>query len=600
MIILTQKRLFAWDCLEDHPTLVTIKELLETIPDATLLEGLNAARGKGRDDYPVRTLWGVAVLTAALRHTSFDACLGELGRNPTLAKLIGIESEEKIPKGWNVSRFLQRLGQRGHRPDLEAVFNGMAKRLGEVVPDLGRNTAADSTSLKARKLREDAEKDRQASEAGEGQAGVKEGKGVADGQTAGSSGDQAVGQNVAASGARTPASKASSEGSSRKIEEELRAPGQARRGEKARARATDRVKAKVEPQKQAARQVESEHTQASSQAKGAEDASHSSGDGKKIQYDKHGLPQPSGGRKEYKDDKGQVTLVYEWFGYKLHLLVDVKHEVVLAYRISSTKMGDNEVLPALVDQGKANLGNDRIKTLAYDKAADDIKVHQTLHASGIKPVIQNRSCWKDGETERLLPGHDGNSNIVYDEAGTLYCYDRVSDPMVRRPMAFIGHEKSRGTLKYRCPAMHDGFPCAMSHVCNAGKKYGLTVRVKQDIDLRRFPPIPRATKQFERLYKGRTSVERVNARMKIFWGADDGNVTGAARFFAMVGIVMVVHLAFATLLASLPRLDESKRKGTLGRMKLSPIAKALRERIAGTSKKADLPDWIIPSKPPSS
>ena len=536
MIILTQKRLFAWDCLEDHPTLVTIQELLETIPDAKLLEGLKTARGKGRDDYPVRILWGVAMLTAALRHTSFDACLGELGRNPALAKLIGIESEKKIPKGWSVSRFLERLGQGGHRPELEAVFNAMAKRLGEVVPDLGRNTAADSTSLKARKLREDAKKDRQASEAGEGQAGVKEGKGVVVGQAEGPSRDQVVGKSVAESGAQTLAGKASSDGSCRKIEEELRAPSQARRGGKAPAGAKsgsarvgcpgDRAKAKSEPQKEAARQAETADAQASSQAKGAEDTSRSSGDGKKIQYDKHGLPQPSGGRKEYKDDKGQVTLVYEWFGYKLHLLVDVKHEVVLAYRISSTKMGDNEVLPALVDQGKANLGNDRIKTLAYDKAADDIKVHQKLHASEIKPVIQNRSCWKDGETERLLPGHDGNSNIVYDEAGTLYCYDRVSDPMVRRPMAFIGHEKSRGTLKYRCPAMHDGFPCAMSHVCNAGKKYGLTVRVKQEIDLRRFPPIRRATKQFERLYKGRTSVERVNARMKIFWGADDGNVTG--------------------------------------------------------------------------
>ena len=94
-------------------------------------------------------------------------------------------------------------------------------------------------------------------------------------------------------------------------------------------------------------------------------------------------------------------------------------------------------------------------------------------------------------------------------------------------------------------------------------------------------------------------MERVNVRMKIFWGATTAT-SPAPRFFAMVGIVMVVHLAFATLLASLPRLDESKRKGTLGRMKLSPIAKALRERIAGTSKKADLPDWIIPSKPPSS
>ena len=114
----------------------------------------------------------------------------------------------------------------------------------------------------------------------------------------------------------------------------------------------------------------------------------------------------------------------------------------------------------------------------------------------------------------------------------------------------------------------------MSKTCNAGKSYGLTIRVKQEIDLRRFPPIPRATKQFERLYKGRTSVERVNGRLKIFWGADDCNVTGARRFHAMVGAMMVVHAAFATLLASAPRYE-----GTLGKLRLGPIAKALHERI---------------------
>ena len=113
----------------------------------------------------------------------------------------------------------------------------------------------------------------------------------------------------------------------------------------------------------------------------------------------------------------------------------------------------------------------------------------------------------------------------------------------------------------------------MSDICNAGKSYGKTVRVKQEEDLRRFPPIPRATKQFERLYKGRTAVERVNARMKIYWGADDGNLVGAPRFHGFLGTVLVVHVALATLLASLPR-----REGTLGKMKLSPIAAALQEQ----------------------
>jgi hypothetical protein len=142
-------------------------------------------------------------------------------------------------------------------------------------------------------------------------------------------------------------------------------------------------------------------------------------------------------------------------------------------------------------------------------------------------------------------------------------------------MAYIGHEPARGTLKYRCPARHGGWDCPMSSICNEGKRYGKTVRVKQEEDLRRFPPIPRATQQFERLYKGRTAVERVNGRLKVYWGADDGNIVGGPRFHAFLGTILVAHLAMATLLASLPRRD-----GTLGKMRLSPIAQALQEEMA--------------------
>ena len=147
-------------------------------------------------------------------------------------------------------------------------------------------------------------------------------------------------------------------------------------------------------------------------------------------------------------------------------------------------------------------------------------------------------------------------------------------------MAYIGHEPERETLKYRCPAKHEGWECPMSTMCNAGKSYGKTVRVPREVDLRRFPAMPRATKKFERMYKGRTAVERVNARLKVFWGVDDGNVTGSRRFVAQVGVVMAVHAAFATLLASAPR-----REGTLGKMRLGPIAEALRAKAAGAGRR---------------
>jgi hypothetical protein len=118
----------------------------------------------------------------------------------------------------------------------------------------------------------------------------------------------------------------------------------------------------------------------------------------------------------------------------------------------------------------------------------------------------------------------------------------------------------------------------MSATCNAGKSYGKTVRVPRAADPRRFPALPRATKKFERMYKGRTAVERVNARLKVFWGVDDGTVTGSRRFVAQVGVVLAVPAVFATLLAAAPR-----REGTLGKIGLSPIAEALRAAAAGAA-----------------
>lgn len=449
MVIAITKPLFAWDALEDSPSLTSIRLLLEAIPDHALLESLREARGKGRDDYPVESLWGTLVLAIALRHVSTDACLEDLKRNPALRLLIGIEAEDKVPDADNMSRFLAKLGEEPHLTHLRSVFDVMAKRLGLVVGDLGKDVAGDSTGLAGR----------------------------------------------AAMSAKLRADE---------IEQ--------------------------------------------------------------------GLPQPSGGKKEYKDDDGNVTRVVEWFGYKLHLLVDVKHEVALAYHITDTKAGDNERIPELVEHAKKNLPEERIKTLAYDKAADDGAVHEFLHDERIAPVIENRTFQLE-EPEKVLGGRTP-LNVVYDQAGTVFCYDKVSDPPVRHPMAYIGHEALRGTLKYRCPARHQGFDCPSDATCNGEREYGMTVRVKQEIDLRRFPSIPRATKQFERLYAGRTAVERVNGRLKIFWGVDDGHVYGSRRFHGHVGAVMVVHLAFATLLAQTER-----REGTYGTMKLSPIAKALRDLI---------------------
>jgi hypothetical protein len=440
------KPLFAWDCLEDSPSLRTVGQFLQAVPDGSLLASLKRFRGRGRNDYPVHVLWGTVLLKTVLRHTTLEGCLGELRRNRGLRRLIGIQSEEGVPKKWNVSRFLGVLGTEPHRSLLREVFDAMVGRLADTVADLGAETAGDATGLSARRSRS----------------------------------------------------------------EERR----------------------TEPE----------------------------------------LPVPAGGRKEYTDERGKVTRVVEWFGYKLHVLVDRRHEVVLSYRVSETNRADSEILPHTVGDAQRLLPEGRMNSLAYDRAADTEGVHRLLHEVGVAPLIENRSLWSD-ERERMLPGHDGRSNVVYDEAGTLYCYDRVRSVAVRHRMAYMGHEAARGTLKYRCPARHEGWRCPSDRRCNGGRKYGLTQRVKREIDLRRFPPVPRATKKFERLYRERSAVERVLGRLEVFWGVDDGNIAGGERFHAMVGVVMVTHAGLATLLASAPR-----REGTLGKMRLSPIARALQAK----------------------
>jgi hypothetical protein len=60
---------------------------------------------------PVNTLWGVVLLTPLLRHTKTEDCLAELGRNQTLRRLIGIESEAALPMKWNVLLIHSTIGK---------------------------------------------------------------------------------------------------------------------------------------------------------------------------------------------------------------------------------------------------------------------------------------------------------------------------------------------------------------------------------------------------------------------------------------------------------------------------------------------------------
>ena len=87
--------LFSWNDVERLPDLERLHLALERLPDGDLVSALEARRGKGRDDYPVRAMWRALVAGVVFGHESSASLLRELRRNPALLEVCGFD-----PLGW--------------------------------------------------------------------------------------------------------------------------------------------------------------------------------------------------------------------------------------------------------------------------------------------------------------------------------------------------------------------------------------------------------------------------------------------------------------------------------------------------------------------
>ena len=76
---------------------------MEALPDEELVASLEAARGRDRDDYPVRAMWRAVVVFG---HRSSASLVRELGRNPALLAVCGFEA---LPRQGRVRRRVERM-----------------------------------------------------------------------------------------------------------------------------------------------------------------------------------------------------------------------------------------------------------------------------------------------------------------------------------------------------------------------------------------------------------------------------------------------------------------------------------------------------------
>lgn len=258
------------------------------------------------------------------------------------------------------------------------------------------------------------------------------------------------------------------------------------------------------------------------------------------------------------DAKGKTNKHTKWwFGYKLHLVIDANYELPIAFEVTKANVAETTRLMPMVEEieEKHPALHARAERLSADKGYDDGKDKTALYEGhGIVPLIDTRDMQENEKRETWRPLDPEHHDAIYcDGTGRVACKIdpfEPSDEKAYANMQFMGFEKDRGTLKFRCPAAAYGMECKNRDACRCRLavregKFGRVVRVPLDRDRRLFMPAHRHSGTFRNAYKKRTSVERVNSRIAGAYGFERHFIRGQAKMRLRVSLALIVMLATA-------------------------------------------------------
>jgi len=234
--------------------------------------------------------------------------------------------------------------------------------------------------------------------------------------------------------------------------------------------------------------------------------------------------------------------VKSWFGFRVHLVVDADAELPVGYAVTKASIGEQPVMDELfVELQKTHPELiERCDHAMFDKGYDSKdRICVLWETYGIKPIIDIKNMWRDGEKTKLLKNAN-IKNVTYDYKGTVFCH--CPDTGEIRHMSYGGFEKDRGTLKYTCPALAYGIECKGAAKCPI---YNKSIRIPLEEDRRIFTPVARSSYKWETLYDKRTSVERVNSRIDVSFGFERHYIRGLKKMKLRCGLALTVMLAIA-------------------------------------------------------
>lgn len=150
MAIIPQLSLFSWQDLQELGDLERLVLVLDTVPDEALMGQLETARGRGRNEYPVRAMWNSVLAGVVFQHPSIESLRRELGRNAQLRALCGFRNAA-VPPASAYTRFLRRL--MAEQDTIDAMFEQLVDDITAVLPDFGQRLAMDSKAIRSRAVR---------------------------------------------------------------------------------------------------------------------------------------------------------------------------------------------------------------------------------------------------------------------------------------------------------------------------------------------------------------------------------------------------------------------------------------------------------------
>ena len=224
-------------------------------------------------------------------------------------------------------------------------------------------------------------------------------------------------------------------------------------------------------------------------------------------------------KENYYKDKDGVTQVKKktYFGFRVHILADTNYELPIEYTVTKASCSEKKELIKHINMLNIEL-RDKISTLSADKGYDDGKLIDFLKDHEIKAVIDIRNQWSKEEKTKQYR----NTNIVYNYKGEVGIID---DKGEYSSLKYLGYDKVKDTLRY-----------------TDGKK---VYSIELGEDRRVFTQIARDSQKWQRIYRKRTSLERINGRLDRDFNLENHKVRGLKKATVLIDIMMIGMLAMA-------------------------------------------------------